>query len=321
MQKKPRYRVYSDYLVEKYGQKVYKLPLNLPVTCPNRDGLLGNNGCAFCGDEAVGFESLSNQLTVEEQLAKNMEYIKENYHAERFIAYFQNYTNTYLPVDQFKEYLFRACLPDIVELAISTRPDCLHDAYLKALDEVHQKKDVEISLELGLQTVNYHTLEKIKRGHTLAEFIDATRRIQRFQFPICAHVILNLPGDTLADVVETAKIISALNIQHVKIHSLYILQGSQLAEDYARDKLVMSSLDEYLERMITFLEYLNPEIVLQRLFSRAPKDRTLFCNWGQHWAQLKAKLDRLMKEKETYQGRKFDYLGGYQTKDSFDPSG
>lgn len=316
MLKEPRYRVYSEYLTKKYRKKVYKLPLNLPLTCPNRDGLLGNSGCTFCGDEAVGFESLSNQLTVEEQLEKNMAYIKENYRAEKFIAYFQNFTNTYLPIDQFRDNLLRACLPDIVELAISTRPDCLHDDYLQVLAEVQEKQGVEISLEMGLQTVNYHTLRKIKRGHTLAEFIDATRRVQRFGFQTCAHVILNLPGDNLEDVIETAKIISALDIEQVKIHSLYIVKGSPMAEDYVNGQLPMISLDEYLERMVAFLEYLNPEVVLQRLFGRAPKERTLFCNWGRHWAQIKASLDRLMDEKATYQGRRFDYLGGKKSKEA-----
>lgn len=316
MLKEPRYRVYSEYLTKKYRKKVYKLPINLPVTCPNRDGLLGNSGCTFCGDEAVGFESLSNQLTVEEQLEKNMAYIKENYRAEKFIAYFQNFTNTYLPIDQFHDNLLRACLPDIVELAISTRPDCLHDGYLQVLAAVQEKQGVEISLEMGLQTVNYHTLLKIKRGHTLAEFIDAARRVQRFGFQTCAHVILNLPGDTLEDVIETAKIISALDIEHVKIHSLYIVKGSSMAEDYVNGQLEMISLDEYLERMVAFLEYLNPEVVLQRLFGRAPKERTLFCNWGRHWAQIKASLDRLLEEKATYQGRRFDYLGGKKSKET-----
>ncbi len=310
MEKESRYRIYSEYLQGKYGQKVYKLPINLPLTCPNRDGTLGSTGCTFCGDEAAGFESLSNQLSVAEQLHQNMEYIRENYRAQKFIAYFQNYTNTYLPLEDFKKYIREACIPDIVEIDISTRPDCIHNAYLEELARVRNELNVEVGIELGLQTANYHTLLSIKRGHTLAEFIDAVQRIQEFGFEICTHVILNLPGDTREDTIETAKIISALGIQHVKIHSLYIVKDTQMADEYEKDRLEMITVEEYIERMIVFLEYLDPRIVIQRFLGRAPRERTLFCNWGYHWAQIKARMDRILEERDSRQGIKFHYLGG-----------
>lgn len=310
VEKKSRYLVYSEYLHQKYGAKVYKLPINLPLTCPNRDGTCGTLGCTFCGDEAAGFESLSHELTVTEQLKANMEYIGTNYRAEKFIAYFQNFTNTYLPVEDFRRYLFEACQPGVVEVDVSTRPDCIHEAYLDALAEVRQTKGVEVAVELGLQTVNYHTLQTIQRGHTLAEFVDAVRRIERYGFEICVHVILNLPGDTIEDAIECAKILSAFQIQQVKLHSLYIVKGTPMAVQYESGELPMISMEEYIERLIAFLEYLDPAIAIQRFFGRAPKDRTLFCNWDRHWAQVKAKLDQALNERDTYQGKKFDYLGG-----------
>lgn len=310
MQKKPRYRVYSDYLQEKYGTKVYKLPINLPLTCPNRDGTCGTTGCTFCGDEATGFESLSNQLTVQAQLAENMEYIGANYQAEKFIAYFQNFTNTYLPVEDFRRYVYEACVEKVVEIDVSTRPDCVNEAYLDVLADVRREKGIEVAVELGLQSVNYHTLRSIHRGHTLAEFVDAVRRIQRYGFEICVHMIVNLPGDTMEDAIEGAKILSAFGVQQVKLHSLYIVKGTPMAEEYERGELVMISMEEYIERVIAFLEHLDPAIAIQRLFGRAPKDRTLFCNWDRHWAQVKSKLDQTMEARNTYQGRCFDYLGG-----------
>lgn len=310
MSKKPRYRVYSDYLQEKYGTKVYKLPINLPLTCPNRDGTCGTEGCTFCGDEATGFESLSNQLPVRAQLAENMAYIGANYQAEKFIAYFQNFTNTYLPVEDFRRYIREACVEHVVEIDISTRPDCVHEAYLDALADLRREKGVEIAIELGLQTVNYHTLRTIRRGHTLAEFVDAVRRIQRYDFEICVHMILNLPGDTIEDAIEGAKILSAFGVRQVKLHSLYIVKGTPLAEEYERGEIEMISMEEYIERLVAFLEYLDPTVVIQRFLGRAPKDRTLFCNWDCHWAQVKARLDRTMEARDTYQGRHFHYLGG-----------
>ena len=167
-------------LKEKYGEKVYKLPVNIPVTCPNRDGTVGYGGCIFCGEEGAGFETLSNSLSVVRQLKTNMDYIRKKYNAHKFISYFQNFSNTYLPLEQFKKYIREACLEDIVEISISTRPDCINDQYLFFLDEIRHEKNVEISIELGLQTVNYHSLLKINRGHTLAEFIDAMLRINSF---------------------------------------------------------------------------------------------------------------------------------------------
>ncbi|MCK4259061.1 MAG: TIGR01212 family radical SAM protein [Halanaerobiales bacterium] len=310
MDNKPRYKVYSEYLKEKYGEKVYKLPINLPLTCPNRDGELGTMGCTFCGDEAAGFESLSNQLSVREQLLKNMDYIRENYRANKFIAYFQNFTNTYLPLKDFRQNLYEACIEDIVEINISTRPDCIHPAYLDSLADVKANKGVEIGIELGLQTVNYHTLRSLNRGHTLAEFVDSVLKIQKYGFEICAHIILNLPGDTLEDAIECAKILSAFGVEHVKIHSLYIIKGTRLASEFERGKFEIITMEEYIERVITFLEYLDPSIAIGRFLARAPKDRAIFCNWGYHWAQIKAKMDKRIKELDTYQGKKFNYLGG-----------
>src|SRR5690606_32890734 len=155
----------------------------------------------------------------------NMAYIKKKYNAKKFIAYFQNYTNTYLDLQLFKKYIKESIIEDIVEISISTRPDCISDDYLNFLDIVKKEHNVNITIELGLQTVNYHTLISINRGHTLSEFIDAVLRIKRYDFEICAHVILNLPGDTIIDSIETAKILSVLKVNQVKIHSLYIMDN------------------------------------------------------------------------------------------------
>ena len=190
------YYTYSDYLKNKYHEKVYKLPVNLPVTCPNR--LNGACGCDFCAEQGTGFEALNPQLSVTEQLTLTREKIEKKYHAHKFIAYFQNYTNTFLPIDRFEKYMREgASFPDVVEISISTRPDCIRSDYLEILEKIRSEFQVEITLELGLQTVNYHTLRNIHRGHTLAEFIDAMWMIRNYHFDTCAHVILNLPGDDL----------------------------------------------------------------------------------------------------------------------------
>ena len=297
------YNKYSDYLKLKYGEKVYKLPVNIPCTCPNRDGAIGYGGCTFCADVGTGFEMLDNSLSVKEQLNKNMEYISKKYKSDKFIAYFQNYTNTYMDIERFKVYINDALMDNIVEIAISTRPDCISDEILEFLNEI-KKQNVNITIELGLQTVNYHTLKNINRGHTLAEFIDAVLRINRYNFEICAHVIINLPGDTILDTVETAKILSVLKINQVKIHSLYIMDNTEMGRAYKNNEITLISKDEYIERVVVFLEHLNKDIVVQRLAGRAPKENSLFVNWGISWWRIKDEILCKMELENRYQGCK-----------------
>ncbi|EAX47107.1 conserved hypothetical radical SAM protein [Thermosinus carboxydivorans Nor1] len=305
-----RYRVYSDYLRRRYGTKVYKLPIGLPVTCPNRDGTCGVGGCVFCGEIGAGYENLPASMTVREQIAANKAHIAPKYKANKFIAYFQNFSNTYLPVKDFAAYLEEACQPDIVGIAIATRPDCINDAYLEAMAKVQAARGVDIAVELGLQTVNYHSLAKINRGHTLAEFIDAVLRLKQYRFDVCAHLILNLPWDEMADVVENAKVLSALGVQQVKLHALYIVKGTPMAKWYEQGELTLVSKEEYIERVITFLEYLHPDIVVQRLIGRAPETNTLFANWQTGWWKIKERIEQLLEERNTYQGKRCIYLNG-----------
>lgn len=214
MKEQRLYYKYSDYLKEKYGEKVYKLPINLPITCPNR---LDGNGCSFCSEVGTGFEALASQVSVTEQLERTKILIEKKHKAKKYIAYFQNYTNTFMKLDVFQAYICEAAsCPDIVEISISTRPDCIQKEYLDVLKSISEKYQVAISIELGLQTVNYHTLDTINRGHGLAEYIDAVLMIQSYAFPICTHIILNLPGDSMRDAIESAKILSALKIDIVK---------------------------------------------------------------------------------------------------------
>lgn len=300
------YYSYSDYLKNKYGEKVYKLPVNLPVTCPNR--IKGGRGCDFCSEKGTGFEMQESSVPVKEQLMKTRELIEKKYNAHKFIAYFQNYTNTFLPIEDFKYYLEEAAgVPDIVGIDVSTRPDCIGDEYLKALKEI---RDKNITVELGLQTANYHTLARINRGHTLAEYIDAVLNIREYGFEICTHIILNLPGDTCEDAVETAKLLSALRTDTVKIHSLYIAKNTRLCEAFENGTISICKKEEYIKRLILFLEYLSPDIAVERLFSRVPKEEAVFSNWGTSWWKLKSELLDEMKRQETFQGRCFHYLSG-----------
>jgi len=309
-----RYFTYSQYLKNKYGERVYKLPINLPGTCPNRDGTSGYGGCIYCGEAGAAFENLSCDMPVKEQIKTNMEYIGKKYKAEKFIAYFQNYSNTYMPLDEFKKHIEDAVMENVVEIAVSTRPDCICDEYLDFLKSISEKHKIEISIELGLQSVNYHTLKTINRGHTLAEFLDAVLRIKRYAFSICAHVILNLPWDNMDDVTECSKILSALGVNQVKLHCLYILKDPPLAKMYVDGEFEMGNYYDYVEKVVTFLEYLHPDIAIQRVIGRAREEDCIFANYSTSWWKIKDNIDEQLEFLDTFQGKKCDYLNGKSLK-------
>ncbi len=302
------YTAYSTYLKEKYGQKVYKLPVNLPVSCPNR---MSSGGCTFCAGVGTGFEASASSLSVLEQLLESRSKVEKRYKAHKFIAYFQNYTNTFLPLQELVGYMEEAAAcPDIVEISISTRPDCIRDDYLKAMDSFREKYGIEISIELGLQTVNYHTLKKVNRGHGLAEFIDAVLRIAPYHFPVCTHMILNLPWDDMEDVIEAAKVLSVLPVTMVKAHSLYIPKDCALYKDYIGGKITICSKEEYLERLVQFIIHLRKDMVVERLFSRIPEEDSAFSNWQCSWWKLYDEWEQIMKERAYQQGCCCDYMNG-----------
>ncbi len=304
------YRVYSEYLKEKYNEKVYRIPINLPVTCPNRDGRIAKNGCSFCSEKAAGFEALSNQTSVKEQLDKNIEYIGPRYKAKKFIAYFQNFTNTYIAPNQFEAYIKDAIRDDVVEISVSTRPDSLDERYLDILKSIKERQGIHITIELGLQSINHKSLKNINRGHSLAEFIEAANLVKSYGFELVVHMILNLPYDDEEDIIEGAKILSALKVDAVKLHSLYLIKNTQMADLVEENKLEICSIDEYIRRTALFLAYLSPNIVIHRLLARAPKEDTIFCNYATSWWKLRDMIEEYMRSNNLYQGCYFNYLGG-----------
>lgn len=315
MEERKIYNIYSKYLVEKYGEKVYKVPVNIYSTCPNRDGTVASGGCIFCGDDGGSFESRPKHYTIEEQLDANLEKISKKYKAKKFIMFFQYFSNTYLYFEKFKENIEKVIREDVVEISISTRPDCINNIYLEYLKEIKDKYNIEITIELGLQTANYHTLEIINRGHSLAEFIDSMIRINNYNLNSCCHIILDLPWDNMLDIVETSKIISSLKVKEVKFHSLYVVKNTELEKMYLEENIKLLSKDKYIERISKFLEYLDPKIAVQRLIGRAPKEDTLIANWNNSWWKIKDEILEYMVDKNIYQGKKYNYLNGKALKE------
>ncbi|PLV59234.1 TIGR01212 family radical SAM protein [Thermotoga sp. KOL6] len=300
-----RYRKLSEYLKEKYGERVQRIVIFGGFSCPNRDGTKGKGGCIYCDATGSGFTTLM-KLPIREQVVR----LKEKYEKrgiKKFIAYFQAFSNTYAPVEELRKKYEEALIDEsIVQLSVSTRPDLVSESVLDLLEEF--KERVDVSIELGLQTANYKTLEKINRGHTLAEFIDAAVRVKRRRIELIVHVILNLPWDDMIDVIETAKILSALDVDGVKIHSLYVVEGTKLAEMYKRGEIKICSLEEYVNRVIVFLEHLSPNVVIHRLVADPPREGTIFGNWGKSKIEIINTIEREMERRNSYQGKKFVYL-------------
>ena len=292
------YRRYSDFLREKFGEKVYKLPVKLDLTCPNRDGTCGVGGCIFCGEEGGSFEN--NFGSVRDQLLKNKELIKNKYKANKYIAYFQNFTNTYMPFEDFKKVIEESLIEGVVGISISTRPDYLPKRHLDYLEELN--KNYFVTVEIGLQTPNYHSLKKLNRGHGLSEFIDAALELKKRNLNVCTHIIIGLPWDDDLDIIECAKILNVLGIDEVKIHALYILKDTALGKMYERGEIEPISLDDYKKKVILFLRNLKDDIIVERIIGRAPYENSLFCNWNTSWWKIRDDIINVMHENGYTQG-------------------
>ncbi|MBE6039144.1 MAG: TIGR01212 family radical SAM protein [Anaerofustis stercorihominis] len=302
-----RYFRYSDLMKELHGQKVYKLPVNYAQTCPNRDGVKGYGGCIFCSEKGSSHEAHENTVPVAEQINNNAAYIGSRYGAKLFDVYFQSYTNTYMSIGEFENIIFQACetRDDIVGLSISTRPDCVHRDYLDVLKNASLRYGVDITVELGLQSVNTQTLKILKRGHTLTDYIQSVMLIKAYGFNVCTHIISTLPWDTVEDLVECAKLMNLFMTykDSVKVHTLYIEEGCELARMYKSDEFEMPDIDDYLIRTSSFLGNLKEDIAVARLTGRIGSEGCLFSNWGRsHWV-IEDMLMQYMAENDIFQGK------------------
>ncbi|HHT21194.1 MAG TPA: TIGR01212 family radical SAM protein [Tissierellia bacterium] len=296
------YRKFSSYLRQTYGEKVYKIPISLDGTCPNRDGSVGVGGCTICSEGGVGFELHHFAKPIEEQLRLNKAHISHKYRANKFIIYFQNYTTTYRSIDDIVDLLTQVDGDDVVEIGLSARPDTLPNELLAVLADYPKK----IVLELGVQLFNDRILSDINRGHDVAAILDAFDRINQYGLSVCAHLILNLPGATMEDTVTAVETLNRYQIERVKLHSLYIPKGSAIAKDYLAGGLELIGAMDYYDRLEAFIRRAHPAMVIERLFGRAPAEDSLFCNWDRSWRYLQNEFERRLAANQIFQGDDFD---------------
>ena len=219
---------------------------------------------------------------------------------QKYLVYFQNFTNTYMPFEDFKKVIEESLIEGVVGISISTRPDYLPKRHLDYLEELN--KNYFVTVEIGLQTPNYHSLKKLNRGHGLSEFIDAALELKKRNLNVCTHIIIGLPWDDDLDIIECAKILNVLGIDEVKIHALYILKDTALGEMYERGEIEPISLDDYKKKVILFLRNLKDDIIVERIIGRAPYENSLFCNWNTSWWKIRDDIINVMHENGYTQG-------------------
>ncbi len=295
-----RYNAFSEHLKQKFGAKVYKITLDAGFSCPNRDGTISNKGCIFCDDGGSFSQAHSNLLSIEEQVKVGAETLKSRFGAQKFMSYFQAFSNTYKPVNEL-EKIYGASLnhPDIVGLSIGTRPDCVDEDKLKLISSY--AKDCYTWIEYGLQTVHNKTLLKINRGHDYKCFLEAYEKTKKTDINICLHVILNL-FETHEEMMQTAKTIAKLEPDGVKIHMLCALEGTLIADMYRNGELDFMSQDEYVSIVCDFLEYLPPKTTIHRLAGNGLRTELVAPRWIGKKLDTLNRIDREFLRRNSMQG-------------------
>lgn len=292
----------NRYLRETFGVKLYKLALNGGMTCPNRDGRLGSQGCIFCSRGGSGDFAASASLPISEQIEAAKRLIARKTPADaRYIAYFQAYTNTYAPVSRLRA-LFTEALrhPDIAVLSIATRPDCLPPEVLSLLAELNREKPVWV--ELGLQSIHPATQRYIGSGFTTADYDRAVQALHAAGLSVITHVILGLPGETPDDLAATIRHIGRLGTDGVKLQLLHVLRDTRLAEEYQRDRLSVLSLEEYIDLLILCLETLPPQTVIHRITGDGPKSLLLAPLWSADKHRVLQAIQQALTQRQVRQG-------------------
>ena len=298
-----RYNQFSAFLKNKFQAKVYKITLDAGFSCPNRDGTISTGGCIFCDGSGSFSQAHSNLLSIEEQVKTGAETLSKRFKAQKFMAYFQAYTNTYKPVQEL-EKIYRAALthPDIVGLSIGTRPDSVDDDKLKLISDI--SKDYYTWIEYGLQSVHNKTLKKINRGETFETFLKSYEKTKEYGINVCAHVILGL-WETHDEMMETAQKLAELKIDGVKIHMLCALENTKLADMYNNGEIAFMTEDEYVNTVCDFLEYLPADTTIHRLAGNGLKKELIAPRWIGKKLDCLNKIDREFIRRNSFQSSKF----------------
>ena len=296
-----RYLSFDQAMRRRFGTKIYKLSLDAGFGCPNRDGTLGTRGCSFCSARGSGEFAASAWLPIEEQLACARARVAHKNPGGKYIAYFQSYTNTYAPPERLRSLFSAAAAPeDIVALDVATRPDCLGPEVLEVLAELAQRKPLWV--ELGLQTIHPETARAIRRGCSLPVFDEAVRNLHAAGAEVIVHQILGLPGETPAQMVETARYIADSGAEGIKLHLLHILDDADMYEDYLAGRVRPLEKEEYFAVLSACLRVLPPDMVIHRLTGDGDKRHLIAPLWSADKKRVLNDMNRYFEQHDVIQG-------------------
>jgi radical SAM protein (TIGR01212 family) len=298
-----RYRDFNTYLQEIFGERVQKISLDAGLGCPNRDGTISRDGCIFCDPRGSGTGAFLNHgLSINEQIIKSKSYIQKRYKARKFIAYFQSFTNTYATTSKLKSLYDQALGHNgMVGLSVATRPDCVN-ADVLALLSTYQKGYL-VWVEYGLQSAHDSTLRKINRGHDVACFENSVNLTHDYGLNICAHVILGLPGEDRKMMLQTARLVSSLPIQGIKIHLLYVVEKTPLAELYKKGGFRCLDREGYVDLVVDFLELIRSDMIVQRLTGDPIKSELVAPLWAMEKSKNLRLIHETLERRDTWQGK------------------
>lgn len=294
----------NNYYKKTFGEKIYKISLNGGMTCPNRDGTLGSNGCIFCSNTGSGDFAANAEKTIEKQIDEGIERVKNKISTGKYIGYFQSFTNTYASVDYLRTLFTQAIKhPSIVGLSIATRPDCLGGEVIALLEELQQSKPIIV--ELGLQTIHPSTAAYIRRGYDLSVFDEGIKKLKDIGVHIVVHTILGLPGETQAMMLETADYVAHSSADGIKLQLLHVLKDTDLAKDYKKHKFAVLTPEAYVDILCACIKRLPPNMVIHRLTGDGPKKLLVAPLWSADKKRVLNTIQQTLRKRSIIQGSGF----------------
>ena len=299
-----RYNDFSSHIKLIHSERIQKVSIDAGFTCPNRDGSKGLGGCTFCNNNTFNPAYCMPTKTISDQIKQGVAFFEPKYKTQKYLAYFQAYSNTYSEIEDLKKKYEEALSnPSVVGLVIGTRPDCVSDELLDYFAELKNK--IDLTIEYGIESTIDRTLDLINRGHSYQDSVDAIIKTANKGIKVGGHLILGLPGESIDEIVSHAGAVSKLPLDYLKLHQLQIVRGSHLGREYLAGRYIdkLFTLDEYIDLVIDFVERLTPNIILERFISQSPGDLLIAPKWGVKNFEFIAKVEKRMAQRDTYQGR------------------
>ena len=302
-----RINTYSDYFRKRFGKRVQKITVDAGFTCPNRDGTCGYGGCTFCDNRAFKPSYNNPEMPIEKQLLEGMGFLKKRYRrVDQFIAYFQAYTNTYADLETLQGIYRQAIhFPGIVGIVVGTRPDCVDQEKLDYFRELSQ--NIYVMVEYGIESLQDRTLLRVNRGHDVARTRWAVEETARRGIRTGGHMMIGLPGETREDFLDAVKKLSEWPLNNIKYHQLQVIRGTPMAREYREqpEAFFDFNMESYLQLMVEIVELLNPAFVIERIAGEVAPGMSLREGWGLRYDAVLRAFEKLLEEKDTWQGRKY----------------